>query len=407
MDFEFKPNTLYKVSYRRTYRPADNGVIIGSFLQEMKWGCEFGHAMDVELERVTSGTLNLERDSIFRVEPTTETELALWRTLAFEMMKSVVKIHGNDPCYENVSKVTNYTIMERKLRREPLNYEKVWENIVTAIGNYLEKNNLESMILGVSGGIDSTVNAAIGAEVAKRTGKKLIGLSLMTPTNAMDEIESALTVGKEFCYYYSVTHMENEFEALNRMCEDVNGPNTNISSGNIKARMRMLILFDASAKHKGIVFSGANQTEVQLGFSTIGADSIGGIAPISFLFKHEVYEFAQWIKDNIYPDSIALDKAIAIIPTDGNGVMAGGDMAQIAPGFTYNEVDKILFDYLTGIEDGISEDFIIDKLSDNFPREIVEKVIKRHKNSQFKRWFLPLAVDPENGELLQTNAQPI
>ena len=77
----------------------------------------------------------------------------------------------------------------RKLRNreEKLDYAKVFENMVTAVANYLEECHLESMVLGISGGIDSTINAAIGYEVFKRTGKKLIGLSLMTSTNMSDE----------------------------------------------------------------------------------------------------------------------------------------------------------------------------------------------------------------------------
>ena len=58
------------------------------------------------------------------------------------------------------------------IRKEPLDYAKVWENIVNALINYLEKYNLQSMILGVSEGIDSTVTAAICCEVCKRTANK-------------------------------------------------------------------------------------------------------------------------------------------------------------------------------------------------------------------------------------------
>ena len=191
----------------------------------------------------------------------------------------------------------------RKLRttEEKLDYANVFDNIVNAIASYLNKYNLDSMVLGISGGIDSTVNAAIGKEVCKRTGKKLIGISLMTDTNESDEIESALLVGNEFCTEYLNWMMNDEYESLNCLCEEISGTSDSIARGNIKARMRMMILFDASAKNKGIVFSGANQTEVLLGFSTLGADSLGAIAPLSELFKHEVYEFANWIKDNVYP----------------------------------------------------------------------------------------------------------
>ena len=294
------------------------------------------------------------------------------------------------------------------IRTSKLDYAQVWENTVTAIADYLNKNKLESMILGVSGGIDSTVNAAIGCEVYKRTGKKLIGLSLMTSTNEADEDYAASLVGSEFCTEYVKCSMEHEYKDFDNMCVHISGPSDSVAKGNIKARMRMMILFDASAKHKGIVFSGANQTEVLLGFSTLGADSLGAIAPISRLFKSQVYEFAHWIKDNIYLGSLALEKSIALNPTDGNGVAAGGDLGQIAPGRTYNDVDDILITYLE-YKGHHPEEYqnAMNELYEKYSYETVEGVIRRHHNSQFKRWFLPLIINPETGELTQNNGEQI
>lgn len=286
-------------------------------------------------------------------------------------------------------------------REEKLDYAKVFENMVTAVSNYLEECHLESMILGISGGIDSTINAAIGCEVFKRTGKKLIGLSLMTSTNMSDEDYAASLVGAEFCTEYYKYNMEDEYKTLADMCAHINGEGDNISRGNIKARMRMMILFDASARYKGIVFSGANKTEVLLGFSTLGGDSIGAIAPLSELFKHEVYEFAHWLKENVYTDSIALEKSIALTPTDGNGVMAGGDLAQIAPGFTYNDVDDMLYVYL----DATNKASAVAELKTKYPADTVDMVIRRHNNSRFKRHHIPLIVDPIFGSILQNNGE--
>ena len=295
------------------------------------------------------------------------------------------------------------------IRKEPLDYAKVWENIVNALINYLEKYNLQSMILGVSGGIDSTVTAAICCEVCKRTAnKKLIGMSLMTKTNEQDEVNSADLVGVEFCTEYQKIQINDEYETLNKLCERISGNNTNLTNGNIKARMRMIILFDASAKHKGIVLSNSNKTEALLGFSTLGADSLGAIALINELYKTEVYEFAKWINENIYPDSQALPMSINLTPTDGNGVAAGGDMAQIAPGHTYNDVDDILMTYMEYSGHHPEEyQIAMNELNDKYGADTVERVISRHRSSQFKRYHLPLIIDPETGEILQNNFSPV
>ena len=296
-------------------------------------------------------------------------------------------------------------------RTASLDYKKAWENIVTGVADYLNEFGIQSMILGVSGGIDSTVVAAICCEVSKRTGKPLFGLSLMTESNADDEMESALAVGHEFCTRYSVTHMQSEYETMSRLCNDISERNTNLTNGNIKARMRMMILFDASAKEKGIVLGGSNLTEVMLGYFTRGADDVSGLAPICGLWKHEVYGLAHWIKDNIYPDSVALEKSIALTPTDGNGVLAGGDLAQIAPGATYEVVDDILMRYVyanllhpagTVTRDKVISD-VVDRCYELYGEGTTSKVIHRHLNSQFKRYYSPVHIDIFNGTTVDMN----
>ena len=309
--------------------------------------------------------------------------------------------------------------MREIIRTNKLDYAQVWEKTVTALSNYLEKFKLESMILGISGGIDSTVVAAIGREVYKRTGKKLIGLSLMTFTNEADEDYAASLVGSEFCTEYVKCSIETEYKDFKNMCEHINGEGTKISNGNIKARMRMMILYDAASINHGIVLDTDNFSEHELGYFSLHGDE--GDLSIMGLWKHEVYEFAHWIKDNIYPGSQALVKSISLNPTDGNGVAAGGDMGQIAPGCTYNDVDDILFRFISKIEpywneisSGMTQNLRteatkayqrLQNLNEQYGANIVEGVIKRHINSQFKRWHRPLFIDPESGEILQNDGE--
>lgn len=293
------------------------------------------------------------------------------------------------------------------IRTSELDYAQVWENTVTALSNYLEKNKLETMVLGISGGIDSTVVAAIGCEVYKRTGKKLIGLSLMTSTNEADEDYAASLVGAEFCTEYRKCSIETEYKDFKNMCAHINGDGTNISNGNIKARMRMMVLYDAASINRGIVLDCDQRSEHYLGFWTIHGDT-ADLTPIGMLWKHQIYEFAHWIKDNIYPESLALEKSIALNPTDGNGVATGGDMSQIAPGYTYDDVDDILITYLE-YKGHHTEEYQIamNELYEKYSYDIVEGVIKRHLNSEFKRWHSPLIINPETGEIVQNDLEAI
>jgi NH3-dependent NAD+ synthetase len=186
------------------------------------------------------------------------------------------------------------------------------------------------------------------------------------------------------------------------------GPSTDISQGNIKARLRMIMLYNAASINSGIVIDTDNLSEHYLGFWTIHGD-VGDFKPLGKLWKTEVYELAKYIKndynakitkyiENLDDESqdeneysrwlvamTALDHAIEITPTDGNGVNDLGDMGQIAPGYTYTEVDKVLQAVV------YNPNFTMPTLKDiadeyfNGDIDTVNKIVMRYLNSQFKR----------------------
>lgn len=281
-----------------------------------------------------------------------------------------------------------------------MEYWKVFNNIVDETCKYLQNAGLKSMILGISGGLDSTVVAAIGKEVFKRTGIKLIGISMPTSTNKLDETISADLALEAFCNKAKNFSISFAYQMMQDYADNLNGnKSTNISRGNIKARLRMIFLYDLASVNNGLVLDTDNMTEHNLGFWTIHGD-VGDFNPIGGLWKGEVYKLAEWIRDNQYKkDSIeysALDKAIKLTPTDGNGVAEGGDMAQIAPGKTYEDVDKIL-KFVTNNpyrHPQAVDDFIYKQLNGDF--ETYDRVLKRHLNSAFKRKQLPIKISRED-----------
>lgn len=281
-----------------------------------------------------------------------------------------------------------------------MEYWKVFNNIVDETCKYLQNAGLKSMILGISGGLDSTVVAAIGKEVFKRTGIKLIGISMPTSTNKLDETISADLALEAFCNEAKNFSISFAYRMMQDYADSLNGnKSTNISRGNIKARLRMIFLYDLASVNNGLVLDTDNMTEHNLGFWTIHGD-VGDFNPIGGLWKGEVYKLAEWIRDNQYKkDSIeysALDKAIKLTPTDGNGVAEGGDMAQIAPGKTYEDVDKIL-KFVTNNpyrHPQAVDDFIYKQLNGDF--ETYDRVLKRHLNSAFKRKQLPIKISRED-----------
>ena len=232
-----------------------------------------------------------------------------------------------------------------------LNYEHVFNVLVDKTAEYVTSNNLKVMVLGISGGIDSTVVAAICHEVSKQTGIPLIGRSLPIK-NKSDESE---LVGQVFCDDFKVVNLLNMYQHVNQSVYDGEGTlGTPISKGNIQARLRMIYLYNLASIHKGLVMSTDNQTEYQLGFWTIHGD-VGDFDPIQGLWKTEVYELAKWligyyygIKKEVDADGArkicdmceAIKKSMSLTPTDGLGI-SNSDLEQIGAK-SYNEVDDIL-----------------------------------------------------------------
>lgn len=281
-------------------------------------------------------------------------------------------------------------------------YNRIYTNIVNWIRKYVKENNRRSLVLWLSGGIDSTVTAAL----CKQVDVPLIWLSLPCFTNKSDEISAASLVWKEFCDSFKECNLQAAFSVVEDFCGDASGlQSTLVSQWNIKARLRMITLYDIAWKTWWVVVDTDNLTEHFLWFWTIHGDD-WDFNPIWWLRKHEVYGLARWMKENVYLESEALEASIALIPTDGNGV-SWSDMDQIAPWKTYDDVDEILqrwvsFDDSTKkfvIENGFNHDGIVD-LCDKHWKETVERVVLRSAKSEFKRKHRPLVIDIHTGDVL-------
>ena len=261
--------------------------------------------------------------------------------------------------------------------------------------DYLAKNGLKTMVLGLSGGLDSTVTAAICHEVVARYPEhqfKFIGVSLPCSSNSAEENDSASLAMKAFCDEYWVENLQAQYLLVKATCEQ-RYPSTPISQGNIKARLRMIYLYNLASVTGGLVMDTDNLTEHNLGFWTIHGD-VADFNPIGGLWKHEVYELCKYLFTEVHTDKAsaqhqALLAAYDITPTDGNAVAAGGDMAQIAPGHTYEEVDDILNTYLQH-RDNEQE---MKRLVDSYDEETVERVLARHRGSEYKRKRMPIVIE--------------
>lgn len=304
-------------------------------------------------------------------------------------------------------------IAERKTERD---YSQVYEQIIKQTGEYCNKYNIKSMVLGLSGGLDSTVCAAILREVSKQYGVKLIGISLPCSTNSRLERSTAATCGDCFCDEYKEVNLQDLYLLTKAKCDTEIGESTRISQGNLKARLRMIMLYNTASINNGIVIDTDNLTEHYLGFFTIHGD-VGDFKPIGKLWKTEVYELANYVM-GLYTKKLedmqanralihenpgefnrcqlaesSLRAAINIKPTDGNGVTestnefqpSSGDLDQIAPGYTYADVDKALkfIVYNPTYTPDMFNQFVNDEF--NGDTNTLMGIYKRYRNSEFKR----------------------
>ena len=306
-----------------------------------------------------------------------------------------------------------------------LNYEHVFNVLVDKTAEYVTENNLKAMVLGISGGIDSTVVAAICHEVSKKTGIPLIGRSLPIK-NKSDEFATSVHVGEAFCNEFSVYRLERSYRAaLFDACADAGDVNmansyyldeleempsrTPIANGNLQARCRMMYLYDIASRYKGLVMSTDNQTKYQLGFWTIHGD-VGDFDPIQDLWKTEVYGLANYLQDhykskalealrNDYKEtcdnykamSCAIYNSCKLVPTDGLGI-SNSDLEQIGAK-SYAEVDDILQTNANNIFDSTGR--WVQPLMEKYGEDVVVKVLSRHVTSEFKRMKAPIYISRE------------
>ena len=245
-------------------------------------------------------------------------------------------------------------------------------NIKAEIKKYIVENNLKSLVLGISGGVDSALVAALASTVCNEVGIPLIGRSITIETNSKEEVRRSHLVGSSFCNDFKEVNLTGLYIFMKETYEDLElqadeGIDRKIREGNLKARIRMTYLYDIAKANKGIVLSTDNLTEYYLGFWTLMGD-VGDYGPIQQLWKTEVYEMTRYLcTTQDYENNMsALMACIDAVPTDGLGITTS-DLEQIGAS-SYDEVDDRLMAYIkTGTE------------VEDCP------IIARHLKSQFKR----------------------
>jgi NAD+ synthase len=221
-------------------------------------------------------------------------------------------------------------------------------------------------VVGLSGGIDSALSCALAVEALGAQNVLAVRMPYKTssPDSLEDAEETALKLGVQMETIEITPMVESLIQREPAMSK--------LRKGNLMARARMIVLYDRSEAFKGLVVGTSNKTEILLGYTTLWGDMASALNPIGDLYKTQVRQLACTM--NI-PRSV-IDK-----PPSADLWVGQTDEGDL--GFTYEEVDKLLFLLVDERCD------FADCMEAGFDKSFVEDVYNRIRRSQFKR-MMPL-----------------
>jgi len=247
-----------------------------------------------------------------------------------------------------------------------LNWEEVKTKITRFIRDYVEKSKAKGIVLGLSGGVDSSTAAALSAMAIG--GNKVLGLMLPErETYSPKDLKHAELVAEKFGIKTEKIDITPALEALEKTIP-VFDPEDKLCKGNLKARIRMLYLYYYANKLNLIVCGSSDKSETMIGYFTKWGDVAADISPLMDLYKTQVRKLAEYIG---VPDEI--------VEKPPSPMLWPGQTAEEEIGIKYETLDLILY----GLEHFMKTEEIADQLG--LQKDLVEKVKRRWQMMEHKR----------------------
>jgi NAD+ synthetase len=170
----------------------------------------------------------------------------------------------------------------------------VHDALVLGLRDYLAKCGFNQVVIGLSGGIDSAVTAALA--VAALGKENVLGVTMPGPFSSQGSIDDSLALARNLGIECHTVPIGGAFEAMGKQMADVfAGKSSDITEENLQARLRGMTLMAVSNKFNRMVISTGNKSELAVGYCTIYGDMAGGMALISDVPKTMVYQLAGYI----------------------------------------------------------------------------------------------------------------
>ncbi len=254
---------------------------------------------------------------------------------------------------------------------------EIWRALVLGTRDYARKTGFSSVHLGLSGGIDSSLVAAVAAEAMGK--ENVLGVLLPSPYSSRGSVEDARDLAENLGIRTVTIPISPAMDAFDGMLAEIcAGHPPGVTEENLQARIRATVLMAISNTFGSLLLSTGNKSELSVGYSTIYGDMAGGLAVIADVPKGMVYRIARWLNRRS-GRSVIPEQVIAKVPS-----------AELRPGQTdqdslppYELLDAILHRHIDCYE---SADEIV---AAGFPPKTVHAVLRMVRAAEFKRKQAP------------------
>lgn len=261
--------------------------------------------------------------------------------------------------------------IEESLKPSRSDMADLYDALVLGLRDYMGKCGFKSCVLGLSGGIDSALTAALAAEAVGRSN--VLGVAMPTQYSSQHSVDDAELLARNLGIRYLKIPIQESFQAfLGQMKPVFEGLKEDTTEENMQARLRGLTLMSLSNKFGSLLLTTGNKSELAVGYCTLYGDMCGGLAVISDLPKTVVYQLSEHINRNgdIIPRNTIVKPPSAELRPDQK------DQDTLPP---YELLDSILSLY---VEENLSGADIIKR---GFDAETVRWIVRRVDLNEYKR----------------------
>jgi NAD+ synthase (glutamine-hydrolysing) len=248
----------------------------------------------------------------------------------------------------------------------------VYGALVLGTRDYIQKCGFQKAIIGLSGGIDSALTAAIAADAVG--AENVIGVGMPGPYSSQGSIDDARTLAKNLGIRFELLSINQAYEAYRETLREVfSGYKEDVTEENLQSRARGMILMALSNKFGAIVLSTGNKSELGVGYCTLYGDMVGGLAVISDVPKTLVYRVSEYVNSR----REVIPRATLEKPPSAELRANQKDSDSLPP---YDILDAVLEDY---VEDSHQAERIA--ADRGIDIEVVRRVIRLVDRAEYKR----------------------